>query len=69
MGVPFAGMLAVTGSSWVQTVLIASAVVPPVVAAFIVWYFLRASRRDPDHQRLQQVQAEYEATRRRQGSV
>jgi hypothetical protein len=57
-------MLAVTGATWIQVVLVGSIVVPVTVAAALTWFFLRKSRDDPDQQRLRRIQAEYEARQR-----
>ncbi|HZT90444.1 MAG TPA: hypothetical protein VFA05_00230 [Gaiellaceae bacterium] len=56
--------IAFSGSTWVEIVLIGSIVVPVAIASVLTWYFLRASRRDPDEERLRRVQAEYEARQR-----
>lgn len=60
--------LAITGSSWVEIVLILSATVPVAITVVIAWFFLRGARHDPDEARLKQVQADYERSKRMDGS-
>jgi uncharacterized paraquat-inducible protein A len=40
-----------SGSAWVDGVLLASAVVPPVVVIVLAWVFLRAGRRHDERER------------------
>ena len=42
-------MLAVTGNSWLEVILILSAVVPLSIVAVLTWFFLK--RKDPDEER------------------
>jgi hypothetical protein len=43
--------LAVTGTTWVEVILILSAVVPLSIVAVLMWLFLRGAKDDPDEQR------------------
>src|SRR5581483_6404179 len=43
--------LAVTGNTWVEVILILSAVVPLSIVAVLMWLFLRGAKNDPDEQR------------------
>jgi hypothetical protein len=54
-------MLAMTGSSWVEVVLVGSIVVPVSIAAWVVVFLFRRSRDDPDQARMKQAQEEYAA--------
>jgi uncharacterized paraquat-inducible protein A len=44
-------VLAASGSSIVNGVLLASAVVPPIVVIVLAWVFLRAGRRNDERER------------------
>ena len=44
-------MLATTGQTIVNGVLLASAVVPPVIVVVLAWLFLRAGRRHDERER------------------
>lgn len=46
-------MLAVTGNSWLEVILILSAVVPLSIVAVLAWFFLK--RRDPDEERWERL--------------
>jgi hypothetical protein len=41
--------LAVTGNSWLEVILIGSAVVPLSIVGVLAWFFLK--RKDPDEER------------------
>ena len=44
-------MLAVTGNTWLELILIGSAVIPLSIVAVLAWIFLK--RKDPDEERWQ----------------
>ncbi len=48
------GVLAVAGDTWVNGVILASAIVPPVIVAVGAWLFLRAGRRHDERERAKQ---------------
>jgi len=50
---------------WVEVVVIGSILVPVGVTAWLTVVFLRGSKDDPDEQRLNRIQADYEARRDR----
>ncbi|HEY2328178.1 MAG TPA: hypothetical protein VGH52_11905 [Gaiellaceae bacterium] len=49
-------MLAVTGNSWLEVILIASAVVPLSIVGVLAWFILRGKRDDPDEQRWRRLE-------------
>jgi nitrogen fixation-related uncharacterized protein len=44
-------MLAVTGNTWLQVIVLLSIVLPVAVVLVLTWVFLRGKRDDPDEQR------------------
>lgn len=49
-------MLATTGQAIVNGVLLASAVVPPIIVIVLAWVFLRAGRRHDERERTNEQQ-------------
>jgi hypothetical protein len=43
--------LAITGSTWVEVIILLSIVVPVTAASVLAWFVLRGARNDPDEQR------------------
>jgi hypothetical protein len=43
--------LAITGNTWIEVILLLSAVVPLTIVGVVIWVFLRHWRDDPDEQR------------------
>lgn len=59
--------LAVTGSTWVQVILILSAVVPLTIVGILVWVFLRGKGNDPDEQRWRRLAEQRKEAERDEG--
>jgi hypothetical protein len=57
-------VLAITGNTWIEVVLIASAVVPLGALAALVWWFVRNGRNDPDEQRRRRLDEQRRAAGR-----
>jgi hypothetical protein len=62
-------VLAVSGNSWLEVILILSAVVPVSIVIALAWFFLRGKSDDPDERRWRRLaeqrrQAEQEDERR-----
>jgi len=57
-------VLAITGSTWIEVILTASAVVPLAALGVLVWWFVRNARNDPDEQRRRRLDAERRAAGR-----
>lgn len=58
------GLLAVTGTTWVEAVLMGSAVIPLVALGALVWWFVRNGRNDPDEQRRRRLDEQRRAAGR-----
>jgi heme/copper-type cytochrome/quinol oxidase subunit 2 len=56
-------VLAYTASGWTQVIVALSIFVPVILALAITIWVLRATKDDPDEQRLRRAQAEYRARR------
>jgi hypothetical protein len=50
-----------TGSSWVEVVLLGSIVVPVSIAVAVVLVMFNRSKNDPDQARMKRAQEEYRA--------
>jgi hypothetical protein len=57
-------VLAVTGSTWTQVVILLSICVPVLVTLVLTWVFLRGARDDPDAKRMRRAQEEFRGRRR-----
>jgi hypothetical protein len=44
-------VLAASGDAYVNGVVLASAIVPPVIVGVLAWFFLRAGRRHDERER------------------
>jgi len=57
-------VLAVSGNTWIEVILTASAVLPLAALAVLVWWFVRNGRNDPDEQRRRRLDAQRRAAGR-----
>jgi hypothetical protein len=53
--------LAVSGNTWVEVILLLSAVVPLTIVGVLIWVFLRHWRDDPDEQRWRRLDEQRKA--------
>lgn len=59
-----AALVAVTGTTWVEAVLMGSAVIPLAALVALVWWFVRNGRNDPDEQRRRRLDEQRRAADR-----
>lgn len=59
-----ATVVAITGSTWIQAILMGSAVIPLAALGVLVWWFVRNGRNDPDEQRRRRLDEQRRAAGR-----